>query len=86
MTSTYIRKRPEISGRIYMRHLRTVDLCAKGSLKIFTEYYGMTNKEVSYFFANGMLIEEFVQRFGRDAMALKAIEFYESENGNGWKQ
>lgn len=86
MTAIFIRKRPEISGRIYMRHLRSVSMCAKGSLRVFTEYYGLTKSEVSDFFANGMLIEDFIAKFGHDAMAQQAIAFYESENQDGWKQ
>lgn len=86
MTATFIRKRPEISGRIYMRHLRSVSMCAKGSLRVFTQYYGLSNAEVSDFFANGMLIEDFIAKFGHDAMAQQAIVFYESENQDGRKQ
>ena len=85
MTAIFIRKRPEISGRIYMRHLRSVSMCVKGSLKVFTEYHGLTKQEVSDFFANGMLIEDFIAKFGHDAMAQQAIAFYGSENQDGRK-
>jgi hypothetical protein len=85
MTDTYIRERPEISGRIYMRHFRTVDMCAKGSRRILLEYYGMTGKEVSDLFKNGMDAEEFKNRFGHDAMAQQVIAFYESEVRDGRK-
>lgn len=86
MTPIYVRNRPEISGRIYMRHLRSADMCAKGSLRVFVEYYGMSRNEVSDFFKNGMKIEDFINRFGHDAMAKQAIAFYESENQDGRKQ
>lgn len=81
---TYIRKRPEIEGRIYMRHLREADMCANGSRKILIEYFNLSADEVSDFFKYGMAFEEFVQRFGHDAMAKQVIVLYEGEqNGQG---
>ncbi|WP_296277698.1 hypothetical protein [uncultured Acinetobacter sp.] len=85
MILSNIRNRPEISGRIYMRHLRSVSMCAKGSRKVLIESFGLSDCEVADFFKNGMLIEDFKNKFGHDAMAQQAIHFFEREVENGWE-
>lgn len=79
MTDVFIRERPEISGRIYMRHLRSVGMCGPGTRRILLDYFDLSQKEVSDFFKNGMEINDFKNRFGHDAMAQQAIEFWEKQ-------
>lgn len=80
--TTFIRRRNEESGRIYMRHLRMSFMCAKGTRAALANDFNLTELEIADFFKNGMQIEQFREKFGHDAMGQQVIQAYEGEVAN----
>ena len=80
--TTFIRRRNEEPGRIYMRHLRMSFMCAKGTRAALANDFNLTEPEIAAFFKNGMPIEQFREKFGHDAMGQQVIRAYEGEIAN----
>lgn len=61
------------AGFIFVRHIRACGMCTIKARRYLLDK-GWTNQQIQEFFQNGMLIEEFEQHFGRDAMVKQIIE------------
>ena len=64
----------EKDGYVFPHHLAACKMCAKGSRAFFLSC-GLSKAEVTDFYKNGMLIEDFDRRFGHDAMAQQVIQW-----------
>lgn len=81
--ANYVRDRshkPMLPGIVYMWQIKAGDMCGTGQVA-FYQHHNLNSKEIYHFIKNGMPIEEFKQRFGHDAMAQQAIEYWERNYG-----
>lgn len=61
------------AGFIFVRHIRASGMCTIKARRYLLDK-GWTNQQIQDFFKNGMLVEEFEQNFGRDAMVQQIIK------------
>ncbi len=64
---------PEKEGYIFPHHFEQCGYCQKGSRRHMLNS-GLTKDEVRDFYKNGMIVEEFIQKFGNDHQAMKIVE------------